>query len=63
MRNFAQLMHRLLEIHSYEKQRSPELIAEDERLMDCLQEKNRRRKLPHTEKLRQSVRVKERLRA
>jgi hypothetical protein len=27
--NFAELMRRLLEIPTYEKQRSPELIAED----------------------------------
>jgi len=38
MENFAQLMHRLLEIQSGGKQRSPELIAEDERLTDGLQQ-------------------------
>jgi hypothetical protein len=36
MENFAELMQRLLEIQSGAKQRSPELIAEDERLMEGL---------------------------
>jgi hypothetical protein len=36
MENFAELMQRLLEIQSGGRQRSPELIAEDERLMDAL---------------------------
>jgi hypothetical protein len=36
MKNFAGLMQRLLEIQSGERQRSPELIAEDERLIDGL---------------------------
>src|ERR1700691_4135135 len=36
MENFAELMQRLLEIQSGGRQRSPELIAEDERLMDGL---------------------------
>jgi len=36
MENFAELMQRLLEIQSGRRQRSPELIAEDERLMDAL---------------------------
>jgi hypothetical protein len=40
MENFAELMQRLLEIQSGERQRSLELIAEDERLMDALQKKN-----------------------
>lgn len=39
MENLAELMQRLLEIQSGGKQRSPELIAEDERLMDGLQKK------------------------
>jgi len=43
MRNFAELMRRLLEIQSYETQRSPELIAEDGRLMNDLQEKSRKK--------------------
>jgi hypothetical protein len=34
MGNFAELMQRLLEIQSGGRQRSLELIAEDERLMD-----------------------------
>jgi hypothetical protein len=37
MENFAELMQRLLEIQSGGRQRSPELIAEDARLMDGLQ--------------------------
>jgi hypothetical protein len=36
MEDFAELMQRLLEIQSGGRQRSPELIAEDERLMDAL---------------------------
>ena len=39
MKNFAGLMQRLLEIQSGERQRSPELIAEDERLIDGLWKK------------------------
>ncbi len=34
MENFAELMQRLLEIQSGGRQRTPELIAEDERLTD-----------------------------
>jgi len=63
MRNFAELMDKLLEIQSCETQRSPKLIAEDERLMDSLQKRSLRRKPPHTVKLRQGGRVRERLRA
>jgi hypothetical protein len=44
MENFAELMQRLLEIQSGGRQRSPELIAEDERLMDSLQKKESERK-------------------
>jgi hypothetical protein len=40
MENFAELMQRLLEIQSGGRQRSPELIAEDERLMDALQKRD-----------------------
>jgi hypothetical protein len=40
MENFAQLMRRLLEIQSGGRERSPELIAEDERLMDGTEEKS-----------------------
>ena len=36
MKNFTGLMQRLLEIQGGERHRSPELIAEDERLMDGL---------------------------
>ncbi|HWY58709.1 MAG TPA: hypothetical protein VNZ03_29870 [Terriglobales bacterium] len=36
MENFAELMQRLLEIQSGGRQRSPELIAEDERLVEGL---------------------------
>ncbi len=40
MGNFAELMQRLLEIQSGGRQRSLELITEDERLMDALQKRN-----------------------
>jgi len=40
MENFAELVRRLLEIQSGGRQRSPELIAEDDRLMDALQKRN-----------------------
>jgi len=36
MEDFAELMQRLLEIQSGGRERSPELIAEDERLMEGL---------------------------
>jgi hypothetical protein len=36
MENFVDLMQRLLEIQSGGKERSPELIAEDERLIERL---------------------------
>jgi hypothetical protein len=36
MEDLAELMQRLLEIQSAGRQRSPELIAEDDRLMDGL---------------------------
>jgi hypothetical protein len=39
MENYADLMQRLLEIQSGERQ-SPKLIAEDERLMRSLQQRN-----------------------
>ena len=48
MENFAELMQRLLEIQSGGRQRSPELIAEDERLMDALRKESRARKTPPT---------------
>jgi hypothetical protein len=40
MENIAELIQRLLEIQSGGRQRSPELVAEDERLMDGLQKRN-----------------------
>jgi hypothetical protein len=40
MQDFTELMQRLLEIQSGGRQRSPELNAEDERLMDGLQKRN-----------------------
>ena len=46
MEDLAELMQRLLEIQSEGRQRSPELIAEDERLMDGLQ-KEIWRESPH----------------
>jgi len=36
MENFGELIQRLLEVQSGGRQRSPKLIAEDERLMDSL---------------------------
>ena len=55
MENFAELMHRLLEIQSGERQRSLELIAEDERLMDALQKKNLTGNATQTERLAKMV--------
>jgi hypothetical protein len=37
--DFAQLMQRLLEIQSGGRQESPELVAEDERLIDAIQKR------------------------
>jgi hypothetical protein len=51
MEYFAELMHRLLEIQSGGSQRSPELIAEDERLIDGLQKRNLAGNLTQTAKL------------
>jgi hypothetical protein len=45
MENFDELMQRLLEVQSGGRQRSPELIAEDERLMDSLQKRHLRGRL------------------
>ena len=53
MENFAELMQRLLEIQSGGRQGSPELIAEDERLMDGLQKRNLAGKPTQTVKLSQ----------
>ena len=51
MENFADLIQRLLEIQSDERQKSPKLIAEDQRLIDLLQQRNLAGKLPHTVRL------------
>jgi hypothetical protein len=40
MRDLADLMQRLMELQSGGRHRSPELLAEDERLMDGLQKRN-----------------------
>jgi hypothetical protein len=40
MRDLADLMQHLLELQSGGRQRSPELLAEDERLMDGLEKKS-----------------------
>jgi hypothetical protein len=53
MENFAELMQRLLEIQSGGRQRSPELIAEDERLIDRLQKRTLGGKPTQTIKLSQ----------
>jgi hypothetical protein len=53
MENFVELMQRLLEIQSGGRQRSPELIAEDGRLMDGLQKRNPAGKPTQTIKLSQ----------
>jgi hypothetical protein len=63
MGNFGELMNRLVEIQSYETHRSPELIAEDRRLMNDLRKRSPGRKSPHTANLRPHGRVRERLRA
>jgi hypothetical protein len=51
MEDFAELMQRLLEIQSGETQRSSKLIAEDERLMSCLQKRHLAGKPTQTIKL------------
>lgn len=51
MENFDDLIKRLLEIQSGERQKSPKLIAEDERLMNLLQKRNLAGKLPQTVRL------------
>jgi hypothetical protein len=47
MEDFTELMQRLLEIQSGGRQRGPQPIEEDERLMDGLQKRNLAGK-PHT---------------
>jgi hypothetical protein len=46
--DFAQLMQRLLEIQSCGRQKSSELVAEDERLIDALQKRHLAGKPPPT---------------
>jgi len=48
MEDFARLMRRLLEIQSGGRPRTPELIAEDERLMDALRRRTLARKPPQS---------------
>jgi hypothetical protein len=57
MENFAELMQRLLEIQSGGRQRSPELIEEDARLMDRLQRRPLRRKPTQPMRPSQDIRV------
>ena len=63
MERFAQLMQRLLEIQSGERLRSPELIAEDERLMDGLQKRHLAEKPPQTIKVSPDSQQRTRLKA
>jgi hypothetical protein len=46
MESFTELMQRLIEIQRDERERSPELIAEDRRLLDGLQRRILAAKLP-----------------
>jgi hypothetical protein len=54
MEDFGQLMRRLLEIQSGGRQSNPELIAEDERLMEGLQKRNVVARPAQTAKLSQA---------
>jgi hypothetical protein len=63
MENFAELMQRLLEIQSYETQRSAKLIAEDDRLIGRLQKRSLGRKPTQTIRLSPHGRVRDGLRA
>ena len=56
MENLAELMQRLLEIQSGGRQRSPELIAEDERLMDGLRKRHLAGKPPQENASQQALR-------
>jgi len=56
MEDLAELMQRLLEIQSGGRQRSPELIAEDERLMDGLQKRYLAGKPPQENASQQALR-------
>jgi hypothetical protein len=53
MENFTELIQRLLEIQSGGRPRSPEVVAEDERLMDRLRKRDLAGKLPQAAKLSQ----------
>ena len=55
MEDFAELMQRLLEVQSGGKERSPKLIAEDERLMDGLQKRIAGSQFKQTMKLGQDT--------
>ena len=46
MENIGEFIQRLLEIQSGGRERSPELIAEDERLVEYLQERHLAGKFP-----------------
>jgi hypothetical protein len=63
MEDLAELMQRLLEIQSGGRQRSPERIAEGERLMGGLQKRNLAGKPPQTVKLSQDSPERMRFRA
>ena len=55
MEDFAELMQRLLELQRSGKERSPNLIAEDERLMAGLQKKSAGKQFQQTVKLGQDT--------
>jgi hypothetical protein len=63
MEEFTELMQRLLEIQSGGRQRSPQLIAKDERLMDGLQKRSFAARPAQTVKLRQESPERARFRA
>jgi hypothetical protein len=63
MENFVELTQRLLEIQSGGRQRSPELIAEDERLIDRLQKRTLAGKPPQRVRLSQDSPGETRLKA
>ena len=63
MEDFGELIQRLLEIQSRGRERSAELIAEDERLMDGLQKRNLAGNPTQTVKLSRDSRLGERFKA
>ena len=63
MENFGELIQRLLEIQSRGRERSPELIAEDERLLDGLQKRNLAGNPTQAVKLSRDSRLGERFKA